>query len=66
VNLKLNKRQSNSALGLWIAIGAGTGIVLGSAFDNSGYGLVFGAAIGVALGTALNQRSKGSNSEDDA
>ena len=53
-------------LGLWIAIGAGAGIVLGAGFDRSGYGLVFGAAIGVAIGTTLSKRATGSNGEDDA
>ena len=45
-------------MGIGLAIGAGTGTVLGAALDNTGVGTAIGTGIGVAVGSYLDKKAK--------
>ena len=45
--------QRGPNFGVWISMGAGIGVVLGSIFDNVGLGICLGAGLGVALWSRL-------------
>ncbi|MDW5418846.1 hypothetical protein R6242_19945 [Iodobacter sp. CM08] len=44
-------------MGLWLAIGIGTGAALGSAFDALALGFGFGAILGAAFGVVSDKRA---------
>ena len=46
--------QKGQNFGVWISMGAGIGVVLGSIFDNVGLGICLGAGIGVAFGAVYS------------
>jgi len=52
-------------IGVFIALGAGAGILLGFVVfpDNPALGMVFGTSIGLVLGTAVGARNAGQQSE---
>jgi hypothetical protein len=49
------ERRRNTMLGVWTAIGIGTGAALGVALHNLGVGVVLGLAIGLAIGIGLDR-----------
>jgi hypothetical protein len=53
--------QSKKALdqiGLWLAIGAGLGTLLGILYHNIPIGITFGAALGLVFGAAISLKNK--------
>lgn len=49
-------------LGFWLPMGAGLGVVVGMAMDNTGLGIAMGAGFGVILGSMSS--ADDSESED--
>ena len=45
-------------IGLWLAIGAGVGTLLGILLENISMGITFGAALGLVFGAALSLKNK--------
>ena len=45
-------------LGIWMAIGAGIGVAIGTALDNPGIGTPIGIGIGLAIGSYLDKKAK--------
>jgi hypothetical protein len=45
-------------IGLWLAMGAGVGILLGIVFHNIAMGITMGAALGLVFGTAFLLKNK--------
>jgi uncharacterized membrane protein len=43
--------------GVWLAIGAGVGILLGIIFHNIAVGVTFGAALGLVFGAAFSLKN---------
>lgn len=58
------RKAADDAMGVWIAVGAGLGIVFGSIYANIGLGVVIGAMLGLALGIVIASvgQSRASNS----
>ncbi len=52
-----SEKKSNQ-IGIWLAFGAGIGILLGIAFDNIAIGITMGAALGLVFGAAFSQQNK--------
>jgi uncharacterized membrane protein len=50
--------KTSDLTGLWLAIGAGVGTLLGIVFNNILMGVTFGIALGLVFGAALSQKSK--------
>ena len=48
------KTETSSHVGAWLAIGAGLGAALGSAFEDAGVGLAIGTSLGIAFGSGLD------------
>jgi hypothetical protein len=44
--------------GIWLAIGAGIGVALGSAFKNPGIGIGAGVALGLIIGASLDAKAR--------
>ena len=57
----LQMPKKTNFLGVGIALGAGLGVVFGSAMHNVAVGIAIGMALGVALGSAMNKRPDDSN-----
>lgn len=51
-------KNSEAAIGAYMAIGAGVGSALGVALDSIPMGLALGAAVGVFIGLLVMNRSK--------
>ncbi|MFC1982814.1 hypothetical protein ACFLV5_03415 [Chloroflexota bacterium] len=45
-------------VGIWMAIGTGIGVAIGTALDNSGVGPALGIGIGLAIGSYLDKKAK--------
>jgi len=57
--------MNSQHFGLWIALGAGVGVALGTAFGNPGIGVALGAGVGLAFGSAMQaMRQKKEQDED--
>ena len=52
-------KRRKDTLGLWIALGAGLGIVLGALFGQIGLGITLGAGAGIVIGSVLASRGDG-------
>jgi hypothetical protein len=50
--------KASDQIGLWLAIGAGVGILLGIVFHNIAMGITMGAALGLVFGAALSLKNK--------
>ena len=55
------KKNTNTSMGVYIALGAGIGTALGTAIDN----IAAGVSLGVAIGAALGAASVGKQKKDD-
>jgi uncharacterized membrane protein len=58
-------KRRNDTIGLWIALGAGFGIVLGVIFGQIALGIALGAAFGVIIGSDLASRGDGRRADRD-
>jgi len=47
-----------NTLGVWLAIGAGLGLIFGTMFNQIGHGIALGAAIGLIIGFTLPKKEK--------
>lgn len=52
------KVKTTDQIGLWLAIGAGIGVLLGIVFKNIAMGITFGAALGLVFGAAFSLKNK--------
>ena len=50
--------KKNDSLRRWLAIGIGTGILIGVALDNIGAGIAIGVGFGLAAGTLVGKREE--------
>lgn len=55
---KTKNTNQSSALGVWVAIGAGIGAGLGAATDKMGVGVAIGVALGVVVGVIIGSLNK--------
>ena len=53
-----NEQKDSNQIGLWLAIGAGVGTLLGIVFQNIAMGITMGAALGLVFGAALSLKNK--------
>ena len=51
-------KKSLDQIGVWLAIGAGVGILFGITFNNIAMGITMGAAIGLVFGAAFSLKNK--------
>ena len=51
-------KKTPDQIGVWLAIGAGVGVLLGIVFKNIAMGITFGAALGLVFGAALSLKNK--------
>ena len=51
-------KKTSDQIGLWLAIGAGVGTLLGIVFNNIAMGITMGAALGLVFGAALSLKNK--------
>ena len=56
--------MNSKHFGLWIALGAGIGVALGTAFGQPGIGVALGAGVGMAFGSAM-QAMRQKKEQDD-
>lgn len=54
--------KGNNKVGIWLVLGTGMGIAIGSALDNVALGITFGSAAGLLIGSIA---SKSNANEDD-
>jgi hypothetical protein len=50
--------NTTNQIGVWLAIGAGVGVLLGIGFNNIAMGITFGAALGLVFGAAFSLKNK--------
>ena len=54
----LQPKKTPNQVGLWLAIGAGVGTLLGIVFHNMAMGITMGAALGLVFGAAISLKNK--------
>jgi hypothetical protein len=47
-----------NTLGVWLAIGAGLGLIFGTMFNQIGHGIALGAAFGLIFGFIIPKKEK--------
>ena len=50
--------KTSDQIGMWLAIGAGVGTLLGIVFHNMAMGITMGAALGLVFGAAISLKNK--------
>jgi hypothetical protein len=56
-----DNRKTRKYLPIGLALGAGVGVALGSAFDSIGMGIALGVGCGIAIGAAIDRQQKNKN-----
>jgi uncharacterized membrane protein len=56
---RTDAKKETDALGVWIAIGAGVGLVFGVIFGEIALGIALGAGFGIVIGSAVASRGDG-------